>query len=500
MAKFYLTTSIPYVNAPPHIGHALEFLQADVVARYERLREKEVFFLTGTDDHGQKNYQTALSLGKTPQDFVDENAQHFEKLLRDLGISHDDFIRTSDQDRHWPVARKIWRELDAEGDIYKKSYRGFYCVGHETFHPESDLVNGECPDYTGKPLELREEENYFFRLSKYSNALKEIIEQGQLVIYPETRKAEILAFIERGLEDVSFSRPREKLPWGIPVPGGETHVMYVWCDALTNYLSGVGYAEAGAKFQKFWPPDLQIIGKDILRFHAAIWPAMLIAVKVPLPKALLVHGFITSGGKKMSKSLGNVIDPFDFLSRYGRDSVRYFLLREIPATEDGDFTEERFVLRYNADLANGLGNLTSRILTLGEKYGREIALGTSDLESVINETWGRYETSFERYQFHEAIGAVWQLLSRLDAYLNEKAPWHLLSIQNEEGVCDAIGHILSSAVIALGNAGWLLRPFLPDTAEKILSALSLDGGAKAPWQEKKAKLRKAEPLFPRLEK
>ncbi|MFN7088681.1 MAG: methionine--tRNA ligase, partial [Candidatus Paceibacteria bacterium] len=450
MAKFYLTTAIPYVNAPPHIGFALELVQADVVARYQRLQEKDVFFLTGTDDNGLKNYKTALDLGKDPKEFVDENAAKFRDLTKVLNISNDDFIRTTDKDRHWPTAQRLWRELKAAGDIYKKFYKGFYCLGHESFHPEGDLVDGECPEYPGRKLEVIEEENYFFRLSKYSAELKRIIENDELRIIPETRKNEILALIARGLEDVSFSRPNEKLPWGVPVPDDESHTMYVWCDALTNYLSGVNYHEAGVKFQKFWPPDFQIIGKDILRFHAAIWPAMLLSARLPLPKLLFVHGFITSGGQKMSKSLGNVVDPFLYADRFGADAVRYFLLREIPATEDGDFTEKRFVERYNTDLANGLGNLVSRVLTLVSRYDREIKLVTDDLNERIAEAWSGYMQAMQGYRFHEALSSTWMLLSRADSYINEKEPWKLLKGYDHdfaEGLGDELAKILSSLIL-----------------------------------------------------
>lgn len=501
MSKFYITTAIPYVNGPPHIGHALDFLHADVVARRERLQGKEVFFLTGTDDNGLKNYQTALKLGKNPQEFVDENSAIFRDFLHKLNISNDDFIRTTDRDRHWPTAQKVWRQLLASDDLYKKDYKGFYCVPHESFHPEGELVNGECPDYPGRPLEIVEEENYFFRLSKYSENLKQVISSGEFKIFPEARKNEMLALIEQGLEDVSFSRLRERVAWGIPVPDDPEHVMYVWCEALTNYLSGVEYAQAGAKFQKFWPPDIQVVGKDIARFHALIWPAMLLSAKLPLPKALLVHGFITSRGEKMSKSIGNVIDPFEYLNKYGVEPLRYFLLREIPTTEDGDFTETRFLERYNSDLANGLGNLVSRTLTLAEKYQREIELKTNDLESDIQANVARYEEVLSRYQFHEALAATWQLASRLDSYLNEKEPWKLLGlVDKEEGVIDAVGHILSTSVLGLANVALMLVPFLPETSKKILHALELDSLKKEGWLGRKIELKKIEQLFPRLER
>lgn len=502
MAKFYITTAIPYVNAPPHIGHALDFIEADVIARRERLREKDVFFLTGTDENGQKNFRTAIQADKDPETFVSENTSLFRDFLKKLNVSNDDFIRTRDRGRHWPTAQKLWSQLELSGDIYKKSYRGLYCVGHEVFHPRNDLANGECPAYPGRPLEAIEEENYFFRLSKYTDTLKTLIEKDELKIVPESKKNEILSFIEHGLEDVSFSRPKEKLPWGVPVPGDDSHVMYVWCDALANYLSGVNYAEAGAKFQKFWPPDVQVIGKDILRFHAAIWPAMLLSAKLPLPKTLLVHGFITSGGQKMSKTLGNVIDPVEMIECFGQEPVRYFLLREIPTTEDGDFTETKLKERYNADLANGLGNLLSRILAIGEQYGREIALGAEDLGPETETAWNAYECAFDDYKFHESLSAAWQLLHRTDGYLNEKEPWKLLKGHDNdfaESLGDEIAQILSSAVLALVNIAWMLQPFMPETADKIIDALRLNHDKKESWTERVVELQKTAPLFPRKE-
>jgi methionyl-tRNA synthetase len=502
MSKFYITTAIPYVNAPPHIGHALEFVQADVLARRARLQEREVFFLTGTDEHGLKNWRTALRLGKPVQDFVDSNAELFRSLLQKLNISNDFFIRTSDRKNHWPTAQKLWQELVRSGDIYKKTYRGLYCVGHESFHPSSELINNECPDYPGRELEVVEEENYFFRLSKYASTLRNLIASGEFRIVPESKRNEIVNFILQGLEDVSFSRPKEKLPWGIPVPGDDDHIMYVWCDALSNYLSGVDYARAGLQFQKFWPPDLQLIGKDILRFHALIWPAMLLSAKLPLPKTLLVHGFITSGGSKMSKTLGNIIDPFEMIEHYGQDAVRYFLLREIPTTEDGDFTEAKLKERYNSDLANGLGNLLSRILAIGEKYGRDFKLGAEELLEASKDSWNAYEAALSQYKLHEALAAVWGLISRTDEYLNEKEPWKLLKGYDHdfsESLGDEISHILSSSVLALANIAWMLQPFMPETANKILNSLKLNHDQKTAWRGRVITLKKTEPLFPRKE-
>lgn len=501
MAKFYVTTAIPYMNARPHMGHALEFVQADVLARRARLGEHEVFFLTGTDDHGLKNWQSARRLGQPAQDFVNTNAAIFRDLLQKLDVSNDFFIRTSDKQTHWPSAQKLWRELVKADDIYKKSYSGLYCIGHESFHPETELVNGECPDYPGKTLEPVKEENYFFRLSKYAGSLRAIIATDELRIIPESKKNEALAFIEHGLEDISFSRPKEKLPWGIPVPDDSEQMMYVWCDALSNYLSGVNYAEAGAKFQKFWPPDLQIIGKDILRFHAIIWPAMLLAAKLPLPKTLLVHGFLTFGGEKMSKTLGNVIDPFEMAERYGADALRYFLLREIPTTADGDFTEAKLKERYNADLANGIGNLVSRVLTVGQKHGREFTLDADDLASETKDVWLAYEKAFASYQFHDAVAAIWRLIQRMDEYFNQKEPWKMLGSSGSfpESVGDKLDKVLSSSVFALANIAWMLESFMPDTARRILDYLTLEDKKNGLLRGRKIALVKSQALFPRAD-
>ena len=354
MKKFYISTSIAYANAPPHLGFALELVQADVLTRYQRSLKKDIFFLTGTDEHGAKVVKAAERAPKTPKDFVDEISWKFKALAKVLDISNDDFIRTSDQKRHWPEVRKVWLKLKENGDIYKKKYQGLYCVGCEAFITKKDLADGKCRIHQKEP-EVIKEENYFFRLSRYSKMITEILRMGKINIIPETRKNEMLSFVGQGLEDISFSRPRKDLKWGIPVPNDETQTIYVWADALTNYLSGA---------KNRWPADIQCIGKDILKFHSLIWPGMLLSLGLPLPKVILVHGFITVAGQKMSKSLGNVIDPFELVKKYGTDAVRYFLLREIPPTEDGDFTYEKFEGRYNADLAKGLGNLAARVITM----------------------------------------------------------------------------------------------------------------------------------------
>ena len=339
--KFFITTAIPYTNGEPHIGHLLEFIQADAIARYQRLSQKEVFFLTGTDEHGIKIAETAKEKGKAPQEFVDGIAGLFKQSAEALNISFDYFIRTTDKKNHWPNVAKIWRAMVDSGDIYKGHYKGRYCVGCEKYLVESDLENNICPIHKTAPIEI-DEDNYFFSLKKYQDQLRQIIESGELKIIPEFRKAEVLGFIENGLQDVSFSRPKDKLEWGIPVPDDDSQVIYVWADALTNYLSGVEYASAGGKFQRFWPPDLQIVGKDIWKFHALIWPAMLLSSHLPLPKSLMIHGFLTVAGEKISKSLGNGISPVQIMQKFGvsSDPVRYFLLREKNPFEDGYYYDE----------------------------------------------------------------------------------------------------------------------------------------------------------------
>ena len=373
--KFYITTAIDYANNSPHIGHALEKIQADVLARYHRNRKEKVFFLTGTDEHGTKNLRAAQSLKMDTQNFVDKIAEDFKSLKKLLNLSWDKFIRTTDRENHWHGVFKLWRALKQNGDIYKRSYQGLYCVGCEAFLTEKDLVNGKCPDHLKEP-EIIEEENYFFRLSEYGNRIKEKILNDEIKIVPAGRKHEILSLINGGLEDISVSRSRERAPWGIPVPDDDTQTIYVWIDALPNYLTGIGFGrdnkESREQFHEFWPVDVHLIGKDILKFHALIWPAILMSIELPLPKSIYTHGWITVNGQKMSKTIGNVISPGDLAVKYGTDAVRYYLLREIPSTEDGDFSEEKFKERYNGELANGLGNFTARVLTLASKNYPEI--------------------------------------------------------------------------------------------------------------------------------
>ncbi len=504
MAKFYITTSIPYVNSAPHLGNVLDSIYADVLARYKRQCGFDVRFLTGTDEHGAKIVRGAEMTGKTSKEFVDENSAKFRSLKEILNLSWDDFIRTSDQKRHWPGAQKVWKTLADKGDLYKKTYKGLYCVGHEAFVTEKDLTDGLCKDHQKKP-EAIEEENWFFRLSQYTREIEKRIKSDELKIIPESRKNEILAFLKEGLEDISFSRPSKDLSWGVPIPGDSSQTMYVWAEALVNYISALGYGSANeSDFKKYWPADVQVIGKDNLRFHAAIWPGMLLAVGLPLPKNVFVHGFLTVGGQKISKTVGNVIDPVELVKKYGSatvragqagspqagtDAVRYYLLREISPFEDGDFSYEKFETLYNADLANGLGNFTARVLTLGEKLGgMEVNLKKDILKKAsgeIEKAKDLVEEKLVNFKFHEAIASIWDLIHFGDSYINEEKPWDASasSVKRQASIVNAI--------VILDNVASLLKPFLPETSEKITAAIA--------WEGKSVlRVKKIENLFPRI--
>ena len=495
--KFYIPTSIVYANSIPHIGFALELVQADVLARYHRLLNEEVFFLTGTDEHGQKVAQASKRAGKSPEKFTEEIARKTKELTECLNISNDDFIRTTDRKRHWPTVEKVWSKLKENGDICKKKYKGWYCVGGEAFLKEKDLVEGKCPLHQREP-EAVEEENYFFRLSKYQDQIKEILKKDEIKVIPETRKNEILNFIEQGVEDISCSRVREKLQWGIPVPGDKTQTIYVWMEALINYLSALDYAKDSKKFKKFWPPDVHCIGKDIFRFHSLLWPAILLSLSLELPKKIFVHGFITSGGQKMSKSLGNVVDPFKLVKKYGTDAVRYFLLREIPPTEDGDFTEEKFQQRYNGDLASGLGNLVARVLTLAQnsKLKTQKSKIQIKIQKEIDKTWEDYKIALENFKFNEALSSIWQLISFCDRYIEKERPWEIKS-QNSKAKSQKV---IYNLLIALANIAQMLQPFLPETSEKIFKQLGIKPSKdlRSKIQDLRFKIKKEKPLFPRI--
>lgn len=492
--KFYITTAIVYVNAPPHIGFALELLQADVLARYHRSIGEDTRFLTGTDEHGATVVKGAAKAGKDVKEFVDGIAEKVRDLTKILNISNDDFIRTSDQTRHWPGAQKFWRELAGRGDLYKKNYEGLYCVGHEAFMKKSDLVDGMCPLHKTEPEKI-EEENWFFKMSKYKKEVKEKIENGELQIIPASRKNEILNLFEDA-EDVSFSRPSKDIKWGVPVPGDDTQTMYVWADALTNYISALGYANNEDNFKKYWPADIHLVGKDILRFHAMIWPTMLLSAELPLPKAIYVHGFITVDGEKMSKTIGNVVDPFALVEKYGSEVVRYFLLREIPSGGDGDFSYKKLEERYNGDLANGLGNLVQRVVTLiddkmdGELiYKKEVVGGFNDDEFLGLETFNGYVNGFE---LHKALEHIWSRIGVANSFIDDRKPWVEVKEDDKRFL-----ETMTTLVVMIRHIAWLLMPFMPKTSEKIFEIFGDDKAYPLPDNHKFI-VKKGEPLFPRI--
>lgn len=492
--KFYITTTIPYVNAAPHIGFALEIIQADVIARYNRQLERDVFFLTGTDEHGFKMVETANSLGITVEELVNLNSQKFQELNKILNISNSDFIRTSDKQRHWPTVQKLWRILKDNGDIYKGIYKGRYCPRCEAFLTDKEMdENYNCLIHKITTIETQEE-NYLFKLSKFQSKLLEIINKGEIKILPEFRKNEVISFINQGLKDVSFSRPIDKLQWGIPVPDDPSQIIYVWADALTNYLSGVDFLSAGANFQRFWPPDVQVLGKDVSKFHAIIWPAILLSAGLPLPKTIFIHGFITINGEKISKSQGNVIDPFKIVQEFGTDPLRYFLLKESSPFDDLDYTLEKFQARYNGDLANGLGNLTSRVIKLISLYKGEIYLKTNDFEENINQSYNQYHSLMKNYKFNEALDLINYLIKQGDNYLNTKKPWEFLN-SNLKSI--DFENCLSSLIFLLANISQLIFPFIPETSNKILSFFGLINIQRTDYQNRKIQINSFSQLFPR---
>lgn len=470
--KFYITTSIPYTNAAPHIGFALEAIQADVLARYHKSLGEDTFYLTGTDEHGIKTLRVAKEAGKEPKEFADEISEKFKDLTKKLNLSNNDFIRTTDEERHKPAVEKIWKQLDKNGDIYKKKYKGYYCPGCEAFKTEREIVDGKCIIHQ-KLVELVEEENYFFRLSKYTAKIEKLINSGKLNIVPESRKNETLSMLKQGMEDVSYSRTKDKY-WGFPVPGDPEQVMYVWCDALPNYISGIGYTFDQKKFKQYWPADVHCLGKDIMKFHTIFWPAMLLSLGLELPKTIFVHGFITANGEKMSKSLGNVINPFELVEKYGADAVRYYLLREIPPADDGDFSLEKFTARYNADLAGGIGNLLARVKkladNLGVKSGKNIK--NKEFKKEIEKTENDYKKLLEEFKFNDSLKSIWDLITWCNKYIDEKKPWETKDAD-----------VISDLLVALDKISQFVLPFLPETSEKIKSQLFS---------------KESKPLFPRI--
>ncbi|MFY9463015.1 MAG: methionine--tRNA ligase [Candidatus Sungiibacteriota bacterium] len=484
--KFYITTAIPYVNDRPHVGHALEFVQADVLARAARARGEDVLVLSGADENALKNVQAAEKAGVPVEAFIETNAKLFATLAELLNVHFDMFQRGSDTRHHYPASQELWRRCADAGDIYKKSYEGLYCLGCEAFYTAEELtIEGECAEHPGRKLEMVSEENYFFRLSKYRDALIDLISSDTVHIIPATRKNEVLGFLRTPLQDISISRSNARARnWGVPVPGDDTQRMYVWFDALNIYQSGVGFEWDEEMYQKWWPADAHLIGKGILRFHAVYWPAFLLAAKLPLPKSIIVHGYITVDGQKMSKTIGNGVDPFELIEKYGTDPVRYYLLREIPSGEDGDFSYEKFKQRYNGDLANGIGNLVARVAKLGER-GSPISIA---VDVAITEEIARVRAAVaartEEFRLNEALASIWELVSFADKYINDTKPW---TIKDDPA---ALQKIVANVAVLVNAVRELLMSFLPDTAENISKQITVSNGA--------ITIKKGENLFPRL--
>jgi methionyl-tRNA synthetase len=511
VSKFYITTPIYYPSDKLHIGHSYTTVAADALARYHRRRGDETWFLTGTDEHGQKIERAAAAVGKTPQQFVDEIVDWIKELWQALHISYDDFIRTTEP-RHEKAVQQIFTRLYEQGDIYRSSYEGWYCTPCETFWLEGKLKEGKlCPD-CGRPVELMKEESYFFRLSKYADRLLQHIEETDF-IQPTSRKNEMISFIKQGLEDLCVSRATVK--WGIPVPVDESQVIYVWLDALSNYITALGWGtENDELYQKFWPANVHLVGKEIVRFHTIIWPCILMALGEPLPERVFGHGWLLfgAGSEKMSKSKGNVVDPFTLIEKYGLDAVRYYLLREVPFGADGTYTEDAFVLRTNVDLANDLGNLLSRTTQMINKFaGGNIPVPVTAqddkvLATLAAEVLPEYEAAFDKLEISTAVLALWKLVGRANKYIDEQAPW---ALAKDPAKADQLANVLYNLAETLRLLGVLLTPVLIHTPEKIWEQLGLDpaGVRTEDWAavtkwgalQPGAAIRRGEPLFPRIE-
>ena len=479
--KFYITTPIYYANGPPHLGGAYTTIAADIFARWHRLQGEEVFFLTGTDEHGQKIQETAEKQGIKPKEFVDKISKEFKEAFKLLNISNDDFIRTTSKE-HEKEVKKILQELYDKKFIYKGGYEAYYCVGCEQYLSETDLVDGKCLLHNREP-ELRKEEAYLFKLSLFQNKLLKLIKSGEYCILPEIRRKEIIRFIEGGLKDISISRLKKKIYWGIELPFDKEHTCFVWVDAFWNYLTGL---KEKKKFDKFWPANVQLMAKDIIRVHATIWPALLLALDYKLPKNLFVHGYFTIDGQKMGKSLSNVISPINLTGKYGVDSLRYFLIREIHFGEDGDFSEDALKNRVNNELANDLGNLLNRSVVLGEKFKGKIN-GEKELEKKLNVK--NIEKLMNEFKLTEALDEIWKFVKGCNKYTNDREPW------KKEG--KELENILYNLLESLRIISILIGPFMPETSEKIKKQLGVKEETlkDCKFKEFKGKIKRGEILF-----
>ncbi len=504
--SFYVTTAIPYANGAPHIGHAYERIATDAIARFKRLDGFDVLFVTGMDEHGQKMQQTAARDGITPQALADRTAEQFARMGDVLNARADDIVRTT-QPRHAKASQAIWQKMVERGDIYLSKYPGWYSVRDEAFFDESELKsgpNGTKLAPTGAPVEWVEEESYYFRLSAYQDKLLAYYKANPDFIVPETYKREVIAFVERGLTDLSISR--STFNWGVPVPGDERHVMYVWVDALTNYLTATGYPDMTTERAKFWPADAHVIGKDITRFHAIFWPAFLMSAELPIPKQIVVHGFLFNRGEKMSKSVGNVIDPFTLAEHYGVDPLRYFFLREVPFGQDGNYSHEAIVNRMNADLANDLGNLAQRSLSMiAKNCGGQVpdfgALTDAD-KAILADAYAlpdKARAAMKDYALHHALAEIWRVVADANRYFASEEPW--IKRKTDEA---RMANILAVTAEVLRNIAIMTQPFIPDASGKLLDLLAVAGDARSFAQVSEAHrltpgtaLPPTAPIFPR---
>lgn len=505
---YYITTPIYYPSDNLHIGHALTTTMADTLARFNRMKGVDTYFLTGSDEHGQKIQRRAKEAGVHPQEFVDKIVAGFQHLWEKLHISYDDFIRTTEE-RHKRVVQQIFKTIYDRGDIYKSEYEGWYCTPCETFWTERQVVDGNCPD-CGRPVELVKEESYFFRMSKYADRLLEHIETHPEFIQPASRRNEMINFIKQGLEDLCVSRTT--FDWGIPVPINEKHVIYVWFDALTNYISALGYGSDDPKFGKYWPGARHLVGKDIVRFHTIIWPIILMAAGIELPKAVYGHGWLLLDEGKMSKSKGNVVDPLVLIDKYGADAIRYFLLREMPLGQDFYYSEEALVNRINTDLANDFGNLLSRTTSMINKFcdGQIPAPGdTEPMDLELRELAlvipAEVDQALDKFDFSQALQAIWKLVNRSNKYIEETAPWSLA--KNPE-TRSRLGTVMYTLAESIRFATVLVSPFMPTVLDKVFAQLGIAGQKElATWASVQSwgaipagtKINRGEPIFPRID-